>query len=866
MKEKDLNPKEDTEDILPYLETVLDAVRETYLENPRSTIRLDSPAPAGESPLLDENKKPGKDTVRLFANKSSGPSGFEIAIHETIGSGAMAQVDTATQCSLNREVALKRVHQEKSSDRSIASLVHEAYILARLDHPNIPPVYEFAFDEQGSPMILMKRVCGTTWSDRIYGSGRKVLPTDSPMYFKEHLEILRQVCFAVEYAHSKQVLHRDLKTENVMIGDFGEVFLMDWGLAIDLGESGELLVALYGGTPALAAPEMFDPSLPLTYRSDVYLLGSMLHEVLVQEPRHKGGSFDDVLKQILLSSPYPYGSDIPASLATIANKATQRSPELRFGSVREFREAVEAHLHAYQALELLDATNLKLTKLEEIFQLKSQGDFEFHQLAFQCRFGYQRVLEIMPSTEGAQRGVLRVLELQLIHDIEMGRVDSSRRLIDIMRQMNSDEDRLQELEERIRRTEELRMKADEISTQIQYRLQHAAEEAKKDSRDKSNFLANMSHEIRTPMNGIIATSKFLCEEELESKHQDWADTIYRSGVSLLRIIDDILDFSKIESGKLSLENVPFSPSVVIEDICLLLRSEALGKGLTLEVEIDESLPPTLYGDPARLRQILLNLLGNAIKFTERGGVRLCLGEVDSSAEQVSTLFSIEDTGIGMSPDECSRIFERFAQADTTTTRIYGGTGLGLGISRGLAQLMGGDIGVESELGKGSTFTISLSFEYSHSTLIDSSQDQEAVVGTVPASLRILVAEDNLINQQVTRTILEQLECEVLIVENGKDAVAAAAGGTFDLVFMDCQMPIMDGYEASQTIRRQTGNGALPIIALTAHALVGEKEKCLEHGMTDYLSKPTSREAIASKLLLYCVPPFSSREDDEGGGD
>ena len=438
-----------------------------------------------------------------------------------------------------------------------------------------------------------------------------------------------------------------------------------------------------------------------------------------------------------------------------------------------------------------------------------------------------------------------------------------------------------QLEEVVRgRTAELSAANDELGqTVAELRISKEAAEAA--SLAKSQFLANMSHEIRTPMNGVLGMIGLLLEGGLVGEQLKFAGAAKSSGESLLSIINDILDFSKIEAGRMELELTPLDLHGMVAEVTEILAAGARGKGLELGVYVDKDVPQYLDGDPVRLRQILINLLGNAVKFTPEGEVVLRVSLSEQDAQGAVICFEVADTGIGIKAEDRARIFESFSQADYSTTRTYGGTGLGLAIARQLAELMGGKLGVRSEVGKGSTFwftarlrrssvaaravaarTVAVKAELKVAPSGGSAGRPKSEAQASPSAgqkgefaAAILVAEDNPINQELVQHILAKLGCSVRIAENGVEAVAAARERLFDLIFMDCQMPIMDGFAASRAIRADEaaeGLAPLPIIALTANALAGDRERCLAAGMDDYLSKPFDREQL-SKVLWRWLP-------------
>jgi two-component system, sensor histidine kinase and response regulator len=392
------------------------------------------------------------------------------------------------------------------------------------------------------------------------------------------------------------------------------------------------------------------------------------------------------------------------------------------------------------------------------------------------------------------------------------------------------------------------------------KAQKMAEAALVASHAKSDFLANMSHEIRTPMNGVIGMVNFLLETDLTAEQRDFASTIKVSADALLFIINDILDFSKIEAGKMTLEKARFDLRETVKSTIELLTLQARGKGLNLTYSIKEEICTRLLGDPTRLRQILLNLLGNAIKFTAQGNVGLEIVPLHETDDEIQLQFSVRDTGIGISEENQKRLFQSFTQADASTTRKYGGTGLGLAISRKLVELMGGTLNVASRPGEGSTFSFTLqlpkqkadapgdhppvaAFEYSGNAHATASS-------VVPEDTRVLLAEDGKINQLVAVRLLKQLGCKVDIACNGLEAVEAWQKNQYRIIFMDCHMPEMDGYEATRRIRELEGKQNLKptqIIALTASTMEGDRELCLAAGMSDYTSKPISKQALEAAL-------------------
>lgn len=394
--------------------------------------------------------------------------------------------------------------------------------------------------------------------------------------------------------------------------------------------------------------------------------------------------------------------------------------------------------------------------------------------------------------------------------------------------------------------------------QSQQRLQEAKEMAENAAKIKENFLANMSHEIRTPLNAILGFSDLLNTTPLNTEQKEFVDFVRTAGKSLLTIVNDILDLSKIDAGMIKLESIPFSIHLLTASIKTMFQTSAIEKDLHLKVETDPELPSVLLGDPTRLTQILLNLLSNAIKFTKHGGVTLRIEKEHETPEAVRVRFIVQDTGIGIEPEVLPTIFERFQQANDFTTRFYGGTGLGLNIVKSLAELQGGSVRVESVVGEGTQFTVELTYAIANQQTGVDEPIVSAAVAPDERLVHVLVVEDNLINQKLILQVIKRLGYQVRVADNGQKALELLQAMTFDIVLMDIQMPVMDGYETTRRIRT-TLKSAVPIIAMTAHALVSEREECLRAGMNDFLSKPFQVDDLQRLIRKYLL----ARESTDG---
>ncbi len=386
-----------------------------------------------------------------------------------------------------------------------------------------------------------------------------------------------------------------------------------------------------------------------------------------------------------------------------------------------------------------------------------------------------------------------------------------------------------------------------------------AEEAKAKAiaadKHKSTFLANMSHEIRTPLNGILGMTQILSETKLAGKQQEYVDLITASGNSLLGIINDILDFSKIESGQIELEEIDFDLNVRLDEIYKLMNLKASEKNLKLIFKVADDIPQYVKGDPLRLKQIIINLVNNAIKFTEKGSVSLDVSLMKKDSKQAKIMFKIIDTGTGISEKAQKKLFKEFSQADASISRKHGGSGLGLSISKNLAKMMGGDIGVISKIGKGSTFWFTVVFEIGTKKSVEAGSGRKKSIDEEKLrKLRILLAEDNLINQRVATVNLNKMGHKVDVAENGKEAVDMFRDNLYDVVLMDIMMPVMDGIEATKQIKSIQGDQAIkkgiPVIAMTANALKGDRERLIAQGMDGYICKPFKTEELRQELVNH----------------
>jgi len=479
-------------------------------------------------------------------------------------------------------------------------------------------------------------------------------------------------------------------------------------------------------------------------------------------------------------------------------------------------EALRKTLNEDFAMAILDVQMPGMDGYETLSLMRKRKRTRYLPVIFVSAI-HQSDLHII---KGIETGAVDFIPKPIIPEILMGKVRIFLELHSQKMKLNS---LLTELEEKNKELEIQTSKAEEAT------------------RAKAMFLANMSHEIRTPLNGIIGISKVLEETELNQKQKELTEIIITSGENLSNIINDILDFSKIESGQIDLEFIEFSLSKVLNTIVGLLRFYSDKKGLELKVEIDKNIPDTLLGDPYQLTQIITNLTNNAIKFTEKGSVKILVSPIKKDSKSIELLFKVTDTGIGITEEGKAKLFKEFSQTDSSTTRKYGGTGLGLAISNNLTSLLGGEIGVNSEFGNGSEFWLKLKYSYSTVIKKDEKEDVQRDEIKNKKNIKILYAEDNLINQRIIIMTLQKIGIQCDIANDGMEAVEMFKKKHYDLILMDMQMPKLNGIEATKEIREYEISKAFKhsvyIAAVTANTFSAEKQNCLDAGMNDFIGKP-----------------------------
>ena len=419
-----------------------------------------------------------EEVILLRAHPQLIPEGFTVTIREHIGEGGTAIVDRATQNLLNRDVALKRLKSAAKKSSTAHFMLREAQLMAQLDHPNIPPIYQIAFDREGVPLILMKHVKGTSWDVLINHPHHDHWERHPSDQLRTHLEMLVKICFAVEYAHKKEIIHCDIKASNVMVGDFGEVFLLDWGFAIELNNVDQHRMKGFYGSPSFAAPEMFNVGSKLTKQTDVYLLGATLHQILTRNPFHKGNSLYEVVELARRSLKHDYPESIHPMLVQIIHKATDPDPHRRYANVSDFREALESHLNHYTMLDMVSEMREKLIELQQLLEQPSCNEFHFNELAFECRFGFKRALEAFPDDDKLKQDLCKTLMSQARYELTQNRLEMPPRLLEEIKVLGASSRDIASLDAEI---QSAKLRSSELAVQIQYKLLEELQRAKQAS-------------------------------------------------------------------------------------------------------------------------------------------------------------------------------------------------------------------------------------------------------------------------------------------------------------------------------------------------------------------------------------------------
>ncbi|MFW6019197.1 MAG: response regulator [Bacteroidales bacterium] len=507
------------------------------------------------------------------------------------------------------------------------------------------------------------------------------------------------------------------------------------------------------------------------------------------------------------------------------------------------QEAIDKTRQFEFALAILDVQMPDMDGFETLKKIREQENTQYLPVIFISAIYQEEEYVLKGIQEGAVDFIYKPIQPQILR----GKVQV---FLDLYTQQ-------QQVENLLKKQKTINQKLEELKTK-ETRARQKAEEATK---SKSRFLANMSHEIRTPLNGILGMTDIMKDTSLTNEQKEYLDIISSSGDSLLEIINDVLDFSKIESSQMAIDKHPFNLEKEILGLKKIVSHKAEQKGIELKTSISEDLPATLFGDSSRIRQILTNLVNNAIKFTNKGSVKIAISKTNDKFENPLLLFEVSDTGIGIQQDNLEKLFHEFSQAEIDTSKKYGGTGLGLAISKMLTEAMEGEIGVNSTYGKGSTFWFTLPLEKTNEKQQPEKtpeQKDDSFENKQAGSLKILLAEDNKINQQVTGTVLKKMGAEVTIVENGKIALERYQKEKFNLFIADLQMPVMDGIETIKKIREIEGKENyrhLPIVVMTASITSEIKEKCDQAGVDGYLNKPFKSADIENILEKIKLKPL-----------
>ncbi len=556
------------------------------------------------------------------------------------------------------------------------------------------------------------------------------------------------------------------------------------------------------------------------------------------------------------------GEDLPMEINIIrAKHGDEDIAVVYYKDLREIKENMARVLKAEQRLkDILDAAPYAINTWSKEFTPIDCNEATLHLYGFESREDYLKNFhQVLPEYQKDGRKMSEILVQRFMEAFSTGYAFDTGELINVktkelfpveitLKKMLLDNEvcvvtYLTDLSVQHKMMDEIQQSHKELSL--------ARDRAEKNARIKGEFLANMSHEIRTPMNGILGLLHLLSLTELGTQQKFYVDKILYSADSLLRIINDILDFSKIEAGKMEMEYVSFSLEDIQEEIRTLFAPKFAEKNISGCIFDENVLDTKLLGDSLRLKQVLFNLISNAVKFTDSGSVSAYVKDVrQESSSKICYTFCVEDTGIGLTEEQCSRIFSAFSQADTSTTRKYGGTGLGLIICKRIVEMMHGKIWVESTLGEGSKFYFSAIFDIDTSTLTQINLEKDSASSKESAYGYILLVEDNEINQIIAKELIESQGHRVEVADNGQMAIDMLEKNTYDMVFMDIQMPVMDGLTATRTLRKNPKYAHLPIIAMSAHAMTGDKEISLSNGMNDHISKPIDPKKLFTSIALW----------------